>query len=297
MNWAYGMLHAGMWLASLPPLGLARALGAGLGRTALRLDARHRGIILDNLRLSFPEREEAWLQATARDCFAHLGQVACEIPRLVRLSPQQVLAKTRQHGLENLEQARALGKGVLLLTGHIGNWEWSAVASGLAIKGACLVARPLDWPPADRLVQYWRTKGGNSVVPKSRSARAVLKELKRGGLVAVMLDQNVDWYDGEWVDFFGRPACTNKGLALLAMTTGAPVVPFYGFRAPDGLFDMYFEAPAPMRKTGDKLQDVWDNTQLYTKALEEIIRQHPEQWFWLHQRWKTKPFHAWPRRQ
>jgi KDO2-lipid IV(A) lauroyltransferase len=292
---AYAALRAGLWLGGLPPLALSRALGRGLGQLTCRLDARHRGIVLDNLRASFPERDEAWVQATARACFTHLGQMALEIPRLVSASPKAILARTRHYGLEHLETTRAKGRGVLLLTGHLGNWEWAAVASGLVVGGACLVARPLDWPPAERLVSYWRGKSGNSVVPKSRSARQLLSVLQRNGLVAALLDQNVDWYDGEWVELFGRPACTNKGLALLAMRTKAPVLTYHNFRATDGVFDICFGPEIPLVESGDKTQDVWDNTQNFTRALENIIRQRPEQWFWMHQRWKTKPFHLWPR--
>ncbi|MFH1033181.1 MAG: lysophospholipid acyltransferase family protein [Pseudomonadota bacterium] len=295
MNPVFQTLKAAAWLGSLFPLGLTRALGRGLGGLAGRLDQRHWGIVTDNLRASFPQRDQAWVTATARACFAHLGQVILEIPRLVRLSPQAILERTRQHGLMHLEEARAQGKGVLLLTGHLGNWEWSSVASGIVMGGVHGVARPLDWPPAEALVNHWRTRCGNKIIPKARSARQILRALKGNGVVGVLLDQNVDWYDGEWVDFFGRPACTNKGLALLAMATGTPVLPYHCFRAPDGGFDAYFGQPLPLIRSGDKTQDVWDNTQNYTKALEEIIRQQPEQWFWMHQRWKTKPFHAWPR--
>ncbi|MFZ5587747.1 MAG: lysophospholipid acyltransferase family protein [Thermodesulfobacteriota bacterium] len=295
MSAAFQALRAAVWAASLPPLALRRGLGRLVARLAARLDQRHWGIVTGNLRQSFPEKDAAWVESTARACYAHLAQVVTEIPDLVRLTPAQVLARTRHHGLANLEAARAQGRGVLMLTGHIGNWEWAAQASGLQMGGAALVARPIDWPPAEKLVNHWRTKSGNMVVPKSRSARALLRVLKQNGVAAALLDQNVDWYDGEWVDFFGRPACTNKGLALLALATGAPVLTYHNFRAADGCFDVHFGEPIPLVKTGDKLQDVWDNTQNYTKALEAIIRERPEQWFWMHQRWKTKPFHAWPR--
>jgi KDO2-lipid IV(A) lauroyltransferase len=122
-----------------------------------------------------------------------------------------------------------------------------------------------------------------------------LRSLKQGNFIGILLDQNVDWYDGEWVDFFGRPACTNKGLALLAMKTKAPVIPVWSWRRDDGNFELHIGQEVPLIDTGDKAQDVWDNTQAYTKVLEDIIRKRPEQWFWLHQRWKTKPYHLWPR--
>ena len=295
MSVGFAALKAGVWGLALPPLVWRRAWGRGLASLVARLDRRHWGIVTDNLRQSFPERDQIWVTDTARACFAHLMQVVMEIPDLVRLAPEAVLERTRHHGLDHLEAARAQGKGVLMLTGHFGNWEWAAQATGLVMGGATLVARPIDWPPGEELVRYWRTKTGNLVVPKARSARELLRVLKRNGVAAALLDQNVDWYDGEWVDFFGRPACTNKGLALLAMSTGAPVLTYHNFRAADGHFDAYFGPQLPLIKTGDKLQDIWDNTQTYTRALEDIIRQRPEQWFWMHQRWKTKPFHAWPR--
>ena len=295
---AYYFLKSLLWLVSLIPLAPMRALGRCLGLLWYRLDKRHRGIVQDNLKASFPEKDRAWIEATARGCFQHVARVMCEIPVLVRKSPEAVEKKwVRWHGVEHIDRARAKGRGIFILTGHIGNWEWTAFAAGRRIGPAVLVARPVDWPPAERLVKYWRTKSGHSLVPKAGSARALLREVRKGGIAAALLDQNVDWYDGEWVDFFGRPACTNKGLALLARATETPVVPYYSVRAADGKLDIYFEPEIPLVKTGDKTMDIWHNTQNYTKALENIIRRNPEQWFWLHQRWKTKPFHLWPRQK
>lgn len=296
MSLASMMLRGLAYTASLPPAGLCNAAGRGLGKLAHGLDSRHRIIMRENLAASFPDKDDKWVRDTARACYAHIGQVASEIPRLLRYSPEQLMARTRFHGHDVYYRAMAKGKGLLLLTGHIGNWEWASVVSGIVAGPCCVVARPLDWKPADELVNRWRTKTGHIVAPKAGSARRILSWLRREKKpVGVLLDQNVDWYDGVWVDFFGRPACTNKGLALLAMSTGAPVLPFYSFRAPDGSFDVYVDPEIPLVKTGDKTQDVWDNTQNYTKALERIIRRRPEQWFWLHQRWKTKPYHRWPR--
>jgi len=290
-------LTGAVWGLSLAPLGLSRAVGRGLGCLAQRMDSRHREIVHNNLTASFPEKDPAWIDQTGRKVFEHAAQVAAEIPHLVRLSPERVAAQCRFHGLDNVHRALAQGKGLILLTGHFGNWEWANIAGATALGfGALIVARPIDWAPADRLVNAWRVKaGGSEVVPKSRSARALLKGLKQNRMLGLLLDQNVDWYDGEWVDFFGRPACTNKGMALLARATGAPVIPYYNWRGEDGKFDVYFDPEVPLIKTADKTQDIWDNTQSYTKVLENIIRQNPSQWFWLHQRWKTKPFHAWPR--
>ena len=294
---AYYFLKSLVWLISLVPLPVARAAGRLLGNLWQRLDKRHRLIVEQNLRESFPDKDQAWLEATAKGCFQHVAQVMCEIPQLVRRSPASMEKLVRWHGVENVRAARAKGKGVFILTGHFGNWEWASQAAYKIVGQAALVARPIDWPPADRLVNFWRTKSGHKTVPKAGSARTLLRALKQGRVVALLLDQNVDWYDGEWVDFFGRPACSNKGLALLARATGTPVVPFHSVRAKDGKLDVYFGEEVPLVKTDDKTMDIWNNTQNYTRVLEDIIRQNPEQWFWLHQRWKTKPFHPWPRQK
>ncbi len=197
--------------------------------------------------------------------------VACEIPYLTRLSPERIASLVRFHGMERLVAVKEAGRGSALLTGHLGNWEWGNVAGAWRYWPPLVVARPLDWPPADRLVNAWRERTGSQVVPKANSGRRLYKHLRRGGSAGILLDQNVDWYDGVWVEFFGRPACTNKGLALLHHATGAAVLPFYCFRAPDGKFDLYVEPEIPLVDTGDKTQDVWDNTKNYTRALERII--------------------------
>jgi KDO2-lipid IV(A) lauroyltransferase len=298
MSLAYRLMRTMMAGMALPPLSAMRAIGGGLGRLAYRLDQRHRRILHDNLSASFPEQDTNWVQDTAKACYAHLGKVAMEIPPLLRWSKEEIIARVRVMQPERLERVRELkarGQGVFMLTGHIGNWEWLNMVWGWLAGRTDVVARPIDYAPADRLVTDWRSRAGQKVIPKAGSARTLLRSLKQGNFIGILLDQNVDWYDGEWVDFFGRPACTNKGLALLAMKTKAPVVPVWCWRRDDGTFEMHIGEEMPLIDTGDKTQDVWENTQAYTKALEDIIRCKPEQWFWLHQRWKTKPFHLWPR--
>lgn len=298
MSLEYRLLHAIMKGMGLPPLAMMRALGGGLGRMAYALDERHRRIIRDNLSASFPERDAAWVDATAKACYAHLGKVAMEIPRLLSWPREKIISHVRvmqPERLARMHELKAKGQGAFMLTGHIGNWEWLNMVWGWLAGRTDVVARPIDYAPADRLVTDWRSRAGQKVIPKAGSARTLLRSLRQGNFIGILLDQNVDWYDGEWVDFFGRPACSNKGLALLAMKTKAPVIPVWSWRRDDGGFEMHIGGEMAPIITGDKTQDVWDNTQAYTKALEDIIRQRPEQWFWLHQRWKTKPYHLWPR--
>ncbi len=298
MSLEYRLLHALMIGMGLPPLAMMRALGGGLGRLAYALDERHRRIIRENISASFPERNAVWVESTAKACYAHLGRVAMEIPTLLSWPREKILSRVRvmqPELLQKMRELKAQGRGSFMLTGHIGHWEWLNVAFSWLVGPSCVVARPVDWAPADRLVNQWRTRTGTEVVPKAASARQVLRHLRRGNCIGILLDQNVDWYDGEWVDFFGRPACTNKGLALLALKTKAPVIPGWVWRGDDGMFELHLGEPVPLIQSGDKTQDVWDNTQAYTKVLEGIIRRKPEQWFWLHQRWKTRPYHLWPR--
>ena len=291
----YALMFSLVWLLSLLPLKTAQAVGKRFGWVFHRVDKKHQNIVRDNLSHAFPEKDRAWIDQTTLACFEHLGQVIMEIPYLVRWPHDRLIDHVRMHGGRNALKAWQESKGILLLTGHIGNWEWAGALMAVCLQPGCVVARPLDFPPADKLVNLWRQKGGNEVVPKARSARRLLKELRNMGLAGILLDQNVDWYDGEWVDFFGRPACSNKGLALLAMAKKAPVLPVYLQRCEDGCFDLYVDPPVELVDTGDKLQDIWDNTQNYTAALERAIRRKPEQWFWLHQRWKTRPYQPWPR--
>ena len=295
MDPAFLLLKSAAYGVSLLPLSLAQGFGAALGRLGLALVGDRGGAARENLRLSFPEKDPAWVKATAREAFANLGRAAMECCRLVRVGPDEVSRLCPPVGVENMTNALAKGRGVLMLTGHLGNWEMCGIACSRQVGPIMVVGRPLDFAPADRLVNSFRQRGGNQVVPKARSFRPLLRRLRQGGLVGILGDQNVDWYDGVWVDFFGRPACTNKGMALLSMASGAPVVPVHNFRMKNGRFQTIYGPEIPPAESGDKTQDIWDNTQAYTKAIEDMIRRDPAQWLWAHKRWKTKPQQPWPR--
>jgi KDO2-lipid IV(A) lauroyltransferase len=146
----------------------------------------------------------------------------------------------------------------------------------------------MDFEPLGRLMIDLRSRYGTEIIPKQRSMRKLLTSLRANKIIGIMLDQNVDWYEGAFVDFFGRPACTNKGLALVALKTGAPVVPIFSARAKDGRYRIIIDKEVDLIRTGDKLKDVEENTALFTSIIERHIREHPEQYFWFHKRWKTK---------
>ncbi len=293
----YLLLNGLSRLLSLIPLRVLRGIGRVIGWLGYYAAVQRRRIALANLRRAYPEKDEAWVRRTARQCFQHLLMVITENIKTFRYSPQQIAAGTRQHGLENIRAASAAGKGVLGLSLHIGNWEWMSLAAGETYQPLFVVARTLDWPVIDKIVNDWRAKTGNSSIPRRNALRRILTLLRQGETVGILLDQSTDWYEGVWVDFFGRPACTVKLLARLAIATGAAVVPIYNYRAADGKLDVYYEPPISTIDTGNPLQDVWDNTQNYSRILEEIIRRRPEQWMWMHRRWKIRPHSPWPRRE
>ncbi len=279
------------------PLPVLQAMGRALGRLGFGLYASRRRVTVDNIQRSFPDQDPAWVRSLARASFEQVGQLAMECMRLARLDSRDIMARVRVHGRENFQAAKDQGRGVLLLSLHLGCWEWMVPGFALGVEPFCAVYKPLKWQPADRLLYGWRALGGNILLDRAGSLEALLKHLGQNGTVLILLDQGADWYEGVWVKFFGRDACTAKGMARLVAATGAAVVPMYLARAQGGMFDLHLEPAVPPANTGSKLQDEWQNTQNYTRALEEIIRRHPEQWFWQHRRWKFINHCPWPREE
>ncbi len=262
-----------------------------LGRLLYILDGKHRRIALRNLTLAFPGQDGEKLGQLARAAFRHLGRVLAEftfVPRLKRDSLDRYISFK---GLENFYQAQQKGKGILVLTAHFGNWEWMAAAFPIVSKCPCyVIVRPLDNQFLDGLVEGLRTWTGNRTVPKQKSLGRILRFLKKGEVVGVLLDQNVAWQEGVFVNFFGELACTNIGLALLAMKSGAAVIPAFCIRQADGRYQVMIEPEIPWVHTGEKGSDVEINTERYTAVIERYVRDYPDHWLWLHQRWKTRPW-------
>jgi KDO2-lipid IV(A) lauroyltransferase len=271
------------------PLSWALGAGQGLGDLFYLLDAKHRRITLDNLRRSLGgERPEEELRRIARRTYRNVGASVAEFMKLSSLSPDRVGRWVRIEGMENYLAARAEGKGVLFLAAHFGNWELMSVA--LSMRGYRLfaVARPLDNPLLDRLINQKREQWGNRVLSKFGVAREVTQLLKKGESVGFLIDQNVSGRGGVFVPFFGRPASTNKGLALIALRTGAPVIPAYIVRDGEG-HRFIFEKEIELVRTGDIEADVLENTARFTRIIESYVRRYPDQWLWMHRRWKTQP--------
>ncbi len=193
-------------------------------------------------------------------------------------------------GHENFLAGQQRGRGVLYLTGHIGAWELSSFAHALYGFPLHYMARPLDNARVDALVNHYRCLSGNQPIFKNESARALLKILKESGTVGILADQNTMPEEGAFVDFFGKPACTTTGIARVALHTDAAVVPGYAIWDDSiAKYRLRFEPAVELVRTGDSERDIFVNTQRFAKVIEEIIRKHPEQWVWVHARWKTRP--------
>jgi len=271
------------------PRGLRKRLFTGLFDLFYLLSPRQRLIAIHNLKCAFPEKDLKEIQGIARGVFRTMGIVASEffdIPGLSRETIGDVVEQ--REGIEHCISALEKKRGLLMFGAHFGNWELSAAAFSLLVRPATAIYRPLDSRILDELVLHVRSATGNILLAKERAMRPMLRVLKDNGVLGILIDQNMAWHEGVFVDFFGRPACTTDGLALLALHTDAPVVPAFLIRRTNGQYRFVVGEEVPTVRTGDKAHDVLANTQNYTRVIEETVRRYPDQWLWVHQRWKTK---------
>jgi len=280
-----------LWAINLIPLEARIWILEGLGELVYALDGRHRRIALRNLAIAFAGKNPGERGKIARSVFRNLGRVLAEISFIPRLNGRNTGRYIAMEGLENFHRAHAKGKGVLFLTAHFGNWEWMAVTFPLMTRQPChLVVRPLDNGFLDGLVDKLRTSTGNHTIPKRKSMGRILRLLREGEVVGILLDQNMAWHEGVFVNFFGELACTNMGMALLALKTGAAVLPVFNVRQPDGSYRVIIEPELPLIRTGNKESEVEKNTELYNQVIEKYVHGYPDHWLWVHQRWKTRPW-------
>ena len=272
------------------PRSLAWREGAALGAVAWLAAAGLRRTGLRNLELAFPEMPAAERRRLLRRLYAHLGRQLAEFCRMPRYTRENTRGLIRYEGLEHYLAARERGQGVLIVTGHLGAWELSSFWHSLMGHPMTMVIRRLDNPRVDRLVNSIRCLHGNRVVHKDDFARGLLSAMRQGETVGILMDTNMTPPQGVFVPFFGVSACTASGLARVALRTGAAVLPgFLVWEAAEKQYVLRFGAEILLLRTGDDERDVVGNTARFTAAIEEYVRRYPDQWLWVHRRWKARP--------
>jgi KDO2-lipid IV(A) lauroyltransferase len=276
-------------LAGVLPRTAMLGIGSAVGRLSYAIDARHRRITLDNLRLAYrdelPERE---LRRIARGSWAHFARIGIDTLNFGRFSADAIGRVVHYQGLEHIRAAYDRGRGVLLFSGHYGHWELIALMQGHLGLPLVLVTRPLDNPMLEARLGKLRGASGNVIIHRRGAVREMLKALRRGLGVAIVIDQDAR-RRGIFVPFFGRPSSTTPTLASLALKTGAAVVPVFSVPRRDGSYDVTYEPEVVIEDTGDPEADVRRITAHCTAIIERWVRLHPEIWLWMHRRWKTAP--------
>ncbi len=286
--------YAAAWLVikglGALPRSLARAVAISIAWLVYLVHSRLRRVGMRNLALAFPEKTQNERAKILRGEFSSLGRQLAAVCRFPKYTLGNVNKVVVYDGFENYERAFARGKGVLFLTAHFGGWELSAFTHSLHGHPMHVIMRPLDNIYLDRLMRQYRTMHGNAMVDKDDFVRGLLSAMNRGEVVGILMDTNMIASQGIFVDFFGIPACTASGLARIALRTDAAVVP--GFTIWDPVLRKYrlrFDPSVNLIRTNDAEADIVANTQLFTKIIEEYVRRYPDQWLWIHRRWKTRP--------
>ena len=281
-----------LWVKTigLLPRPLARAKGIVLGLIVYLLFGRLRRVGMRNLALAFPAMNRRERRRVLRGTYISLGRQLAEVCLFPRYTRENVSEIVVYEGFENFERAYARRKGVLFLTAHLGAWELSAFAHSLQGHPLAIVMRSLDNARVDRLIQSYRTTHGNRTVDKDDFVRGLLAAMRDGETVGILMDTNMTPPQGVFVDFFGIPACTASGLARIALRTDAAIVPaFTVWDAKLRKYILRFDAAVELVRTGDDQADVVANTAKFTKVIEDYVRRYPDQWLWVHRRWKTRP--------
>jgi KDO2-lipid IV(A) lauroyltransferase len=288
----YGAFALFQGVVRLLPHPASRTLGGALGALAGRLDRRRLRTADANLAAAFPERSADERRRITRACFRHFGASFCDALSSLRFDGPELLSRLEFVGWENFARATELGnlkgegKGTIVLGSHFGNWEVVPAAIALTVGPMSSVGRRADNPHFERVIQRLRTRYGNLALDKRGAVREMFRLLDRGGRLGLLIDQRVRAEEGIEVPFFGRPALTSPIVARLSQRTGAAVVPVFGEELPGGRYRVEALPPIPPTPPGEAGGDDLTVTRRYLAILEERVRERPELWLWLHDRWK-----------
>jgi Kdo2-lipid IVA lauroyltransferase/acyltransferase len=272
------------------PRPLARGVGLLIGGIVYHLHPRLRRVGMRNLEMAFPAKSPAERRKILRGVYRSLGRLLAEFCLFPRYTAENVSHVAVYQGFENFDDAEKRGKGVLFLTGHFGGWEIGSFFHSLQGHPMRIVVRPIDNPYVDDLVTRYRTLHGNTVIGKQGFARGLLAAMENNETVGILMDTNMTPPQGVFADFFGIPACSAVGIARVALHTDAAVVP--AFTIWDPILRKYrveFDRPVELVRTGDSEADAVANTAIFNRIFEDYVRKYPDQWLWVHRRWKTRP--------
>jgi KDO2-lipid IV(A) lauroyltransferase len=286
--------YAAAWpfikILGILPRRVSRVIGIGLAWVIYLLHVRLRQVGMRNLGIVFPEKSEAERARILRGEFTSLGRQLAEVCHFPDYTLGNVDQVVVYDGFENYERAHARGKGVLLFAGHFGGWELSSFVLSMHGHWMYVIMRGMDNVYLGDLILRYRTMHGNKAVDKDDFVRGLLSAMKAGEVVGMLMDTNMTPPQGIFVDFFGIPACTAAGPARIALRTDAAVVPtFTIWDAELGKYRLRFDPAVELVRTGDLEADIKANTQKFTSIIEGYVRKYPEQWLWVHRRWKTRP--------
>ena len=285
--WLVWLLARGLgWL----PRWVARGLGAGIGAVAYRLLGRLRRVGQRNLALAMPELSAERREEILKGVYRSLGWQLAEFARMERYTPENTRNWIRCEGLEHYLRAKAAGKGVLVMTGHLGAWELSSYYHSMMGHPMGMVIRRLDNRTLDKFVNDIRCRYGNKVLHKDDFARGLITAMRQGETVGILMDTNMTPPQGVFVEYFGMQACTAQGLARVALKTGAAVIPgFMVWEASEGRYVLRFGPEITIERSGNADADAVALTAACASEMEQWVRRYPEQWLWIHRRWKTRP--------
>lgn len=286
----YALAWSSLRFLRLLPRPVARWLAARLAFVVFAVMPIWRQTALFNLRMVFPDWTESARRKVVRNMIRNLGWLAAEFAHMPDYNRRNIEDVMVLDGFENFAEAEARGKGVLFLTGHMGAWEVKPFAHALYHRPIHFVVRPIDNPRVDTLMTQYRSLSGNQPIDKRKAARPILRVLRQGGVVGILADQNAGLEDSLFIDFLGIPAATTTGVARMARHSGAAVVPVYSYWDSElKKYRLRYEPALTLQRTDDEEADIRQDTILFNQALEKYVRRFPDQWFWVHRRWKARP--------